>query len=68
MENFNLYNIAWINLFDLPLFYLFVMFLCNIDVIGNVFYFIPSFHFIILFNYTLMLWVIILLYPDVMGN
>ena len=37
MENFNLYNIVWINLFDLPLFYLFVMFLYNLHVIGNVF-------------------------------
>ena len=38
------------------------MLLYNLDVIGNVFYFIPSFHFIILFYY--FIW----LYPDVMDN
>ena len=50
------------------------MLLYNLDVIGNVFYFIPLFHFIILFyfiilfDYPLMFWVIILLCPDVVGN
>ena len=72
MEKFILYNI--VNLVKLPLLCLLVILLYNLDAIGNVFYFIPSFdfiilfYFIILFDYTLMLWVIILLCPDVMDK
>ena len=48
-----------INLGKLILFYLFMMFSYNLDVIGVIFYFIPSFH-CLLFHYVL--------FPNVMGN
>ena len=47
-----------INLVKLILFYLFVMFSYNLDVIGVIFYFIPTFHFIVYYFivfYSLML-------------
>ena len=47
-----------INLVELILFYLFVMFSYNLDVIGVIFYFILFLHFIVYY----------VLFSDVMGN
>ena len=64
-------KLIWFNLF----YFIYYDVLYTLDIIGFLFYFmlsyfIPSFHlffFFILFYYTLM-WVIILLNPDVLGN
>ena len=58
MENVDLYNIiVRIDFVKLILFDLFVMFSYNLDIIGVIFYFIPSFHFIVYYF-------IIFLFPD----